>query len=189
MDKSLENTIKTQPLFVTNNVFQLLYSFYNPNIDITPNGFLIAGSENKGLWFSNLGVGDQTLSNFVLNEEYYEPIIEYSKNNKDKVRLIPWFQYNNKRFNDNFQSFLETNIFNFFNDFIVLKPTENPLKRNFVIDYYQIENKNFLKSNIEVTQLNYKHANQYISKFLDFWICHAKNSKMKKYDISNMTPN
>jgi len=177
--------MKENPLIVTRGVQNLLINNYNPSSKIPQGGILIAGRSNDLGWYSNTAFGGDFLFSFLLNKQENSGLFQYLKENSEQKRLIPWFQFNKANFDKNLKKFVKENLQNLFEDMIILKPTENPKKRNFVINYFG-QNKGVyrrLEYGVSKTNVIDKAADKQIKKLMDFWTNLAKSKTMDKNKV------
>ena len=160
-----------EKLFITPGIFQMLCNNYNPRAKEPIGGILLAGKcENK--LYCDTGHGSGFLFDFLMDEKYLNRI-HYASENSDSFSLIPWFQYDKKEFDENFHEFIENEIKDNFQSFLVLKPTRVETKRNFVFEYYyeSIDDK-IIPGKIEIVKTTDvdKNAKESIARFMDYCI-------------------
>jgi hypothetical protein len=160
-----------EKILITPGIFQMLCNNYNPKSKEPVGGLLFAGKGRDNLWYCDTGHGGEFLFDFLIDGKHRYKM-DYAKKNENLFRLVPWFQYDKKEFDENFYEFIGNEIKDNFQSFLILKPTRIETKRNFVFEYYyeSIDDK-ILPGKIELAKSGIdKKADENIKKFMDYCI-------------------
>ncbi len=159
-------------LLVTHSVEKMLWSNYNPRAESPPSGVILAGrnytSKNTSRWYSTVAVQSETAFDLLSPENQQSPLFNYLHSHSTNIQVIPWFQYNSRKFTPDFRQFCEKYVKNPFSGIIVLKPTSEEGKRHFDIRYFSGQEDYPLPS-ISAHKVP-PVAQQHISSLIQYWV-------------------